>query len=98
MIRAVAIDMNTKIQKVAALAAAFLFIFSIAAAAQDATPRGLVVDSQTVAGNSRISAQEALADNGIRPGDTITISDVQRALRVMWRTGNFKNIEPHLVP
>ncbi len=83
----------TKIRKVAALAATFLFVFSIAAHAQRG---GLVVDSQTVEGNSRVSTADVLA-NGIRPGDTVNINDVQRALRQMWRTGQFADIQPRLI-
>ena len=82
-------------QTVAASAATFLFLAGTQVHAQQST--GLVVDQQTVAGNARTSAGQFLAETGIRVGDTITINDVQVAIRRVWSTGKYKNVEPRLV-
>ena len=83
------------IGKVAALAATFLFVPLITLYAQDRS--GLIVDQHTVQGNARIPLEAFLAETGIRVGDTITINDVQIAIRKLWATGNYKNLEPRLI-
>jgi outer membrane protein insertion porin family len=83
------------LRKVAAFAVTFLFVPAVALHAQD--PTGLIIDRQTVEGNSRISTETFLGDTGIRPGDTITISDIQVALRKLWASGHYKNLEPRLI-
>ncbi|MGQ0812981.1 MAG: outer membrane protein assembly factor BamA [Gemmatimonadota bacterium] len=80
---------------VAASAATLLFIAVLPAHAQR-TP-GLVVDAQTVAGNSRVTTETFLGETGIVASDTITINDVQTALRRLWATGKYKNLEPRLI-
>jgi outer membrane protein insertion porin family len=80
---------------VAASAATFLFLFTLPAAAQQRA--GLIVDRQSVQGNSRISADNIIGGSGLHAGDTITINEIQAALRKLWATGQFKNVEPHLV-
>lgn len=82
------------IRMVAASAVTILFLTGSAPAQQRT---GLVVDSHTVEGNSRIQQEQFLAATGIRAGDTITISDVQAALRRLWASGNYKELEPHLI-
>ncbi|HEY0671023.1 MAG TPA: outer membrane protein assembly factor BamA [Longimicrobiales bacterium] len=57
---------------------------------------GLVVSGISVSGNARQTTQAILTESGIRAGDTIIIRDVQRALRRLWATGAFKNVEPQL--
>ena len=87
-----------KLLKTAATAAAFCFFAAAAGQAQQTGERaGLVVDRQTVQGNSRQNTETILGETGIRTGDTVTIADVQRALRKLWTTGQYKNIEPQLV-
>jgi len=92
---AVARDVPMKIRKVAALAATFLFVFAAGLSAQQR--QGLIVDQQTIEGNSRISAAAFVREAGITNGDTITINDVQVALRRLWASGNYKDIEPRLI-
>jgi outer membrane protein insertion porin family len=84
-----------RIQLVAASAATFLFLGITTADAQERT--GLIVDGQTVEGNARITTELFLGATGIRTGDTITINDLQIAMRRLWATGNYKDLEPRLV-
>ena len=79
---------------VAASAATFLFMAGTQVHAQQRT--GLVVDQQTVEGQVRTKPEQFIAEAGIRVGDTITINDVQIAIRRLWSTGKYKTIEPRL--
>ena len=38
-----------------------------------------------------------MRETGIRVGDTITINDVQTALRKLWASGNYQDLEPRLI-
>ena len=90
------ISLKYRAKKVAALAATF-FVFSVIPAALQAQERaGLVVSRVAVQGNVRHQTDAILAETGIRAGDTIVIRDIQNAMRRLWATGNFKNIEPQL--
>ena len=84
-----------RIKWVAAAAATFLFLAIAPAHAQQRT--GLVVDQQTVEGQTRIAPEVFLAETGIRPGDTITINDIQVSMRRLWATGRYSNLEPRLI-
>ncbi|HUP89233.1 MAG TPA: outer membrane protein assembly factor BamA [Longimicrobiales bacterium] len=89
---------NKLFRRVAATAAAFWLLTAVSAHAQETpAPAGLVVDTQTVSGNVRQKEATILGETGIRSGDKVTISDVQRAMRRVWATGQFKNIEPQLI-
>lgn len=83
------------VSRVAASAATFLFLIIVPAAAQQ--PTGLTVEQHTVEGNERVATDAFLAETGIRIGDKITINDVQVALRKLWGSGNYKDIEPRLI-
>ena len=85
----------TQLRKVAALAATFLFVCVASAFGQQR--QGLIVDQQTVEGNARIPAETFARETGINIGDTITINDVQTALRKLWASGNYKDLEPRLI-
>src|SRR5688572_1940513 len=84
-----------RIKLVAASAATFLLLATGAAHAQERI--GLMVDGQTVEGNSRIAGETFLSQTGIRTGDTITINDLQVAIRRLWASGQYKNLEPRLI-
>ena len=57
---------------------------------------GLVVSRTAVQGNVRQTTESILTETGIRPGDTITIREVQQAVRRLWATGAYRNIEPQI--
>jgi outer membrane protein insertion porin family len=80
----------------ATFVAATLLTLLMVPGALHAQRTGLVVSSVSVTGNARQSTQSILTESGIRAGDTIIIRDVQRALRRLWATGAYKNIEPQV--
>ena len=80
----------------ASLFAALMLTFVMLPSAAVAQRNGLVVGSVAVQGNSRQSTESILTESAIRVGDTIIIRDVQRAMRKLWATGAYKNIEPRL--
>ena len=84
-----------RIKLVAASAATFLLLAVTQAHAQQRT--GLVVDQHTVSGQTRIQPAAFLGETGIRVGDTFTINDIQIAIRRLWGTGRYKNVEPRLI-
>ena len=91
------ISLKYHIRKVAALAATFFTFLAIPGALHGQEQRAvLVVSSMDVQGNSRINAAQILSESAIREGDTITIREVQRAMRRLWASGAYKNIEPRL--
>jgi outer membrane protein insertion porin family len=78
------------------LFAALMLALAFLPAVAHAQKNGLVVRTITVEGNARQSTESILTESGIRVGDTIIIRDVQRAMRKLWATGAFKDIEPRL--
>lgn len=78
---------------VVALAVLTLLATPVAGTAQTS---GLVVSRTAVQGNVRQTSESILTETGIRVGDTITIRNVQQAVRRLWATGAYKNIEPQL--
>lgn len=84
-----------KSRMVAALAVTILFAPALPASAQQ--PTGLVVDKQSVEGNTRQTVDDILVISAVHTGDTVTINDVQTALRRLWATGQYKNVEPRLI-
>jgi outer membrane protein insertion porin family len=89
------IQMKYLTKKAAAGAVAF-FAFLTVPAALHAQKAGVVVDRIEVQGNSRLTTEAIRSETGISVGDTITIRDLQRAMRRMWGTGSYKNIEPQM--
>ncbi len=80
------------LRSVASLAATLLTLLILPAALH----AQLVVNSVSVSGNVRQPTQAILTESGIRAGDTIIIRDLQRAIRRLWATGAYKNIEPQM--
>ncbi len=84
-----------RFKKAAAVAVAFLSLLATPIAAQ-AQRTGLVVDRTVVQGNARQTSEAILVETGIKVGDTITIRDVQRAVRKLWASGAYKDIQPQI--
>ena len=87
--------MTSQLKKAAAVAVAFLSFVALPTAAH-AQRTGLVVARTAVEGNVRRTSESILAETGIKAGDTINIRDVQRAVRKLWASGAYKNIEPRV--
>ncbi len=86
--------------KAGALAAAFAAVLALGsplpASAQGAgarTQTSVTVDSIAVEGNVRQSRAEVMAVAGLRPGTPITYRDVQTAVKELWSTGQFRDIQ-----
>ena len=60
--------------------------------AQQGTLPVLVIDSVVVEGSSRIQAQNIVAVFGVQPGDEITYRDVQRGMKQLLLTGQFRDL------
>jgi len=69
-----------------------LAAWSVAARAQ-ALPPCAIPDSVVVTGNHRIPLSVVRSDAGIRPGDTLNYRTVQRAIRNLFATGNYDDVQ-----
>src|SRR5690348_3695402 len=70
-------------------------VASAAAWAQQTAPASpcLHPDSIAVRGNTRVSRASVISDAGIAPGDTLNFRVVQRALRNLYATGQFDDVQ-----
>lgn len=73
------------------LVAAWAFALPSGLQAQVAAS-ALVVDSVLVEGSDRLQADNIVAVFGVRPGDEVTYRDVQRGLKQLLATGQFRDI------
>lgn len=82
---------------VVALAIALLSVAGSAAHAQDpasaAAGRCLTPDSIDVRGNSRVSREAIVATSGFVPGDSLNFPAIQRAIRDLFATGDFDDVQ-----
>src|SRR5690606_31147000 len=62
------------------------------ASSQQEAPGPAVVDSVVVEGNRRVQAQAISALFGIQPGQEITYRDIQRGIKSLVGTGQFRNV------
>ncbi|MBX6332378.1 MAG: outer membrane protein assembly factor BamA [Gemmatimonadaceae bacterium] len=60
---------------------------------QQATGPCVTPDSVAVRGNSRVPTSKVLADVGVAPGDTINFRVVQRAIRNLYASGEFQDVQ-----
>lgn len=77
----------------AGLVLALLVLVLPRLSAQDAAPVFPRVDSITVEGNTRLSNNQIAAAAGIVLGTEVTFRDVQRAVRVLYATGQFDSVQ-----
>ena len=89
--------MRDRLGKATALAAVFFAIIGLTsptAVAAQAQPTGLVpVDTVVVEGNSaRIQEQSIVALFGVQPGSEVTYRDIQRGMKQLMRSGQFKDV------
>ncbi|MBI4544030.1 MAG: outer membrane protein assembly factor BamA [Gemmatimonadetes bacterium] len=68
--------------------AAILFAQEQAAAAGP-----VVIDSVKVQGNQRRPEAVVQAESGLRAGDTITFREIQRAIRRLWVSGHYRDVQ-----
>ena len=66
-----------------------------AALAQGAAQPCAIPDSVAVSGISRIPKSTVIADAGLKPGDTLNYRVVQRAIKNLFATGNYDDIQVH---
>ncbi len=69
--------------------------------AQDPAPAaevGIVVDSVSIRGASRVQEATVRSTAAIRPGQTLTAPDVQRVIRRLMSTGNYESVEVFVRP
>jgi len=59
-------------------------------------PPTVVVKQIVVEGNQRIPAPVVLGEAGLRPGSPITYRDVQRAIRRLWASGQYEDVQVEL--
>jgi outer membrane protein insertion porin family len=82
-----------RLGKVGALAATFLVVLNafapVRTAAQQTTT---VVDSVVVEGHRRVQAQAITALFGVQPGQAITYRDIQRGIKSLVGTGQFRDV------
>ncbi|UCC72727.1 MAG: outer membrane protein assembly factor BamA [Gemmatimonadota bacterium] len=57
----------------------------------------VLVDSVQVIGNTRQATPTVLTELGIRPGDQVTYTDVQRGVQRLWSTGEYGDIRVYAV-
>lgn len=58
-----------------------------------ASEREVLIEHILIEGNERVSAATIQGESGIRPPQRITYRDTQRALRRLWATGHFRDIQ-----
>src|SRR5664279_1748722 len=67
----------------------------MAARAQGAAPPCAIPDSVAFTGNSRVSRSIIVADAGVKQGDTLNYRVVQRAIKNLYATGQFDDVQVH---
>lgn len=87
----------------AIIATAVLIIGADRAAAQrppsgTQAPPTVVVGGVDIRGNDRLAEAVIATDAGIRAGDTITYREVQNAIRRLWASGQYKDIQVYARP
>jgi outer membrane protein insertion porin family len=65
----------------------------VGAQQQQAAGPCVTPDSVAVRGNSRVPTTKVLADVGVAPGDTINFRVVQRAIRNLYASGEFQDVQ-----
>lgn len=87
--------------RAAALAVALYFVAHVSApkvlSAQEADPghrpAAVRIDQVLVEGNSRIHEAVVLGESGLNPGDVVTYREIQHAIRRLWSTGQYQDVE-----
>lgn len=90
-------------RKAAAAAAAFLVVLALLGApgplsaqtpqAGGPQAQGVVtLDSISVEGNVRIPASTVISTLGLRPGTRVTYQDIQRGLKSLWASGQYRDL------
>ena len=82
-------------QRVPLVALAISLLAGVPLFAQDpaAAGRCLVPDSVDVRGASRVSREAILASSGLTAGDSLNFPTIQRAIRDLFASGDFDNVE-----
>ena len=85
---------TTRSRKVGALAVTFLAVLTVLAPGRSAAQQAgaTVVDSVVVEGNRRVQAQAITALFGVQPGQAITYRDIQRGIKSLVGTGQFRDV------
>ncbi|MEX2466532.1 MAG: outer membrane protein assembly factor BamA [Gemmatimonadota bacterium] len=81
-----------RLGKVGALATTFLVVLSAFVPAAMEAQQATVVDSVVVEGNRRVQAQAITALFGVQPGQAITYRDIQRGIKSLVGTGQFRDV------
>jgi outer membrane protein insertion porin family len=88
---------TTRSPRAAAFAAALLvcalFVAASPAGAQQRDGRPEAVGAIQIVGSSRVSEASILTEIGIRSGDSIRYAEIERAMKRLWATQQFKNID-----
>lgn len=80
--------------KAGAVAAAFLVVVGLLlpTVAEAQAPESTVVDSVVVEGAMRVQSQAIVALFGIQPGQSVTYRDIQRGIKSLVGTGQFRDV------
>ncbi|HEX7120465.1 MAG TPA: outer membrane protein assembly factor BamA [Longimicrobiales bacterium] len=93
--------MESILKRAAAAAAALLFCALAVPAspllAQEVTagqpPAPVIVDSIAVRGHARLQEAVVIGESGLHVGDAVTWKEINRAIRRLWATGQFKDVK-----